>query len=291
MMACLGAGLRLVSQEAKMSPNSAIPRLLFGVLACMACTGLLVAADQEGVHVCIGADHVVRHAPRAPCGSGETSYLLAEEKGEILPPDEEKGADKEMRELKQQVKALTERISELEHAGRDGAGGSKQVTSRVSAPFEVLDPSGNAIFRVTANIATDEPTRSAQVLIGKTPSGNYWLRMRTAAGAEALDLGMNAKGQGYMLAYDPTAGKARSLFGWKGVTLFAADGNDAASMVTGDGGGGMLVLSKAGQMMMEAGSTAEGRGVVRVGPQFTCTGTRLPNGMGAPDCIMGRLPK
>jgi len=53
-----------------MSPNSAIPRLLIGVLACMACTSLLVAKDQEGVHVCIGADHVVRHAPRAPCGSG-----------------------------------------------------------------------------------------------------------------------------------------------------------------------------------------------------------------------------
>jgi hypothetical protein len=75
-MACFGAGLRLVGKEAKMSLNSAIPRLLIGVLACMACTSPLVAADQEGV-----------------------------------------------RELKQQVKALTERRAEPERSGRDGGGG------------------------------------------------------------------------------------------------------------------------------------------------------------------------
>lgn len=189
-MACLGAGLSLVSQEAKMSPNSAIPRLLSGV----------------------------------------------------------------------------------------------------SAPFEVLDPSGKAIFRVTANTADKERTDSAPILIAKMPnSGNYWLRLRSAAGAEALDLGMTPAGEGFMLAYDPTRGKARSLFGWRGVNVFDAAGTEAATLVTGDGGGGQVILSNDGKLMMEAGSTAEGRGVVRVGPFFTCTGTRLPNGMGAPDCIMGRL--
>ena len=50
-----------------------------------------------------------------------------------------------------------------------------------------------------------------------------------------------------------------------------------------------MILSKGGKLMMEAGSTAEGRGVVRVGPFFTCTGTRLASGRGAPDCIMDRL--
>ena len=107
--------------------------------------------------------------PAAACRSGEASYLLAEQEGDIQSPDEEKGPDKEMRELKEKVKALAERVAELERSEHGGAGGSKPVT--------------------------------------------------------------------------------------------------------GDGGGGMLVLSEAGQVMMEAGSTAEGRGVVRVGPQFTCTGT------------------
>jgi hypothetical protein len=64
---------------------------------------------------------------------------------------------------------------------------------------------------------------------------------------------------------------------------------EAATLVTGDADGGQVILSKGGKLMMEAGSTAEGRGVVRVGPFFTCTGTRLASGMGAHDCIMDRL--
>jgi hypothetical protein len=288
-MACFGAGLRLVGKEAKMSPNSAIPRLLFGVLACMACTSPLVAAEQEGVHVCIGADHVVRHALRAPCGSGETSYLLAEEKGDIQSPDEEKGADKEMRELEQQVKALTARISELERVNHNLAKSSEAANHRVSAPFEVLDEAGNAILRVTSNDLREESPKDANILIGRAPGGNYWMRMRSEDGAEALDLAMTKAGQGFVQAYDPTAGKARSLFGWRGVSLFWSDDKESAALQIGDGGGGKLALAKAGMLMMEAGSTAEGRGVVRVGPNFTCTGTRLASGMGAPDCIMGRL--
>jgi hypothetical protein len=94
-----------------------------------------------------------------------------------------------------------------------------------------------------------------------------------------------------MLAYDPTRGKARGLFGWRGVNIFDAGGDEAATLVTGDAGGGQVILSKGGKLKVEAGSTAEGRGVVRVGPFFTCTGTRLASGLGAPDCIMGRLPK
>lgn len=263
-----------------------ISRLWIGLLVCAAFISPLAARAKGGVHVCIAADRVVRYAPGAACGSGEVGYVLAEDEGDIQSPEEEKPADKQLRELVDKVKTLTERIAELE---RDSASGNQTVTSRVSAPFEVLDPSGNAIFRVTAKSAADEPARGAQILIGKTPSGNYSVRMRSAAGGEALDLGMNAQGQGYMLAYDPTLGKARSLFGWKGVNVFAADGRESASMTTGDGGGGMVILSKDGNNVMEAGSTAEGRGVVRVGPLFSCTGTRLPNGMGAPDCIMGRL--
>ena len=108
------------------------------------------------------------------------------------------------------------------------------MTSRVSAPFEVLDPSGKAIFRVTANTADKERTDSAPILIAKMPnSGNYWLRLRSAAGAEALDLGMTPAGEGFMLAYDPTKGKARSLFGWRGVNVFDAAGTEAATLVTG----------------------------------------------------------
>ena len=75
-------------------------------------------------------------------------------------------------------------------------------------------------------------------------SGNYWLRLRSAAGAEALDLGMTPLGQGYMLAYDPARGKARGLFGWRGVNVFDAGGGEAATLVTGDAGGGQVILSK-----------------------------------------------
>ena len=74
-MACFGAGLRLVGKEAKMSPNSAIPRLLSGVLGCMACTSLLVAADQEGVHVCIGRHPLAEWHGRARLHHGQAAQM------------------------------------------------------------------------------------------------------------------------------------------------------------------------------------------------------------------------
>jgi hypothetical protein len=272
-------------KEATMMRNSAIPRLLLGLLVCAASP--LFAAEKDGVHVCIGADHVVRHAPGAACRSGEASYLLAEEKGDIDAPGQEKDADRELRELKDKLNALSERVANVERAGHDSG---KAATSRVMAPFEVLDPSGKAIFRVTANAADQERTDSAPILIARMPeSGNYWLRMRSKSGAEAMDLGMTPVGQGYMLAYDPTQGKARGLFGWRGVNVFDSGGIEAATLMTGSAGGGQMILSKDNKLMVEAGSTGEGRGVVRVGPFFTCTGNRLANGMGTADCIMGRL--
>lgn len=269
--------------------HATVPRLSMGLLAWVALTSPLVAQGKDGVHVCIGADRIVQHAPGAACGSGQVGYLLAEEEGDIQSREEEKQADKEMRELTAKVKALTERIAQLERSGHDSAGGSKAVGNKVSAPFEVLDEGGNAILRVTTNDLRNEAPKDANIVIGRAPGGNYWIRMRSENGAEALDLAMTKAGQGFVQAYDPTQGATRSLFGWKGVSLFWSDDKESAALQIGDGGGGMLALAKGGMLMMEAGSTAEGRGVVRVGPNFTCTGTRLASGMGAPDCIMGRL--
>jgi len=268
------------------------PAPLFAlVLAGLMVAARPAAAETKGVHVCGTPGGALRFAPGSACRPGETGYDLAEAEEDLGSPDDEKAdkqADKEIRELRDKVKALTDRLSELEKADAHSAGG-ETVASRVFAPFEVLDKQGNAILRVSENSYKEEPGAGARILIAPGSSKNYSIRVRNADGKDAVGVGTTATKIGSILVYGDDPNQPRSIMGIEGFQVFAPDNKEAAILTIGPAGGGKLALSRHGQPMMEAGSTNEGRGVVRVGPQFSCTGTRLANGMGAPDCIMGRL--
>ncbi len=251
----------------------------------------LAAQGKHGLHVCVDSDRLLRYTPAKECPIGQTGYRLAEVEADAKAPEEEKASEKAMADLKSKVSFLTERVSVLEREkGRESTG--NRPASRVFAPFEVLDKAGNSIFRVSANSESEEPKTAARVLISRGGGNNYSLRIRTPAGTDVASIGQTRSGAGTAYFHDE-AGTERIIISgqFSGMSLRDAGGQEAAYLTIGKDGGGQMFLSKAGQTLVEAGSTSEGRGVVRTGPYVTCTGTRLPNGLGAPDCIMGRMTR
>jgi hypothetical protein len=248
--------------------RAAVDGFLHWIVGLAAC-GLLVsgahAQEKGGVHVCVGTDNVMRHALGAACRPGETSYLLAEEKGDIQAPEEAKGADKELSDLKGRLKTLTERVAGLEQASRSESGGNgQQVASRVYAPFEVLDKSGNAILRISDR--EDEPSKGSRVLIARGEANNYSLFFKTSGGVVATGIGQTREGAGGLYIYDVDGKNRVALLGTEGVVAYNKSGIAVTRLgALGSGNGYLTIGNSNGNSMVEAG-VSEGRGLVRAYP-------------------------
>ena len=263
--------------------------LHLSVFAGLSLTGRLVAQGKEGVHVCVGPDRTIRYEPADQCPPAQRGHRLAEVKDEIATPEEEKGTEKEITGLKKTVETMSSRIKGLEKelSNRGEQTESPGVAGRVVAPFQVVDKAGKPILIVNDQ-RLDEST-SGRVTIAPGSSGGYVVYMRTAAGQMISILGEGPDGSGVLRLI----GEKGQLVahGGDGFLLMTPSGTEAGALAFSGGAGALQLSNAKGQMMVEAGTVPAGIGVVRVGPNFACTGSPLPMGLGAPSCIMGMRAK
>jgi hypothetical protein len=249
----------------------------------------ILGAGGDGVHVCVGADRVLRLERAARCAAGSTEYFLAEvEPEQADAPGDEKadGADltalqrrvaslsDQLAAADRQAAALSQRMAALEAAPRPPAPAGKggQIASRVVAPFEVVDNAGRVILAVRQNprglVLIDDQDRVAVAASALSAGG--FVKARAGDGSLETVMGVNGKIAGFVLREGD--GKSRGSF------AIAEDGKPILNMTNdnlvtvvaltqGATGGGYLSLGDAnGASTVEAGTTPQGVGLVRAMP-------------------------
>ena len=264
----------------------------------------------EAILVCVADDGSLRvPPPQTNCAGGQTSLYLSPDTG----TDPKNKAADDPESVRKRIADLEQRVKELEEAAGRGELGS----SRVVAPFEVVDHAGKRVFYVeegslvavfnsagkaVARISASESggfftgysaagdlsttvgavggSAGVRVLEGSVNrvdlgrdevSQNYRLKIFGSSGALAAGIGETSKGPGTAFVAD-TAGDVKASIAVDSqqrgrVSVFNSK-YTIASLTQGDSKGGLLLLNNSnGTMMVEAGSTAEGVGVVRAGPE------------------------
>lgn len=269
--------------------------VIAGLVAALAFHTLSAPAMAQGatsVHVCVGADHVLRYRPDTACPAGQESYNLALDSGQPTPPDEDKTLSKEIGELKKTIDFLRDRVSNLEsELGKLGDKKESDVAHIVQAPFHVVDKSGKPILTVTDGAVKQAAGR---VRIGRGSGDNYGVSVANAAGTLVAGLTEALNGAGGLGVYDQAGKRSVQAIGGLGVKLYGPSDKEVGSIgfnaENRDRGvlqisGVLQLFDDAGQTMVEAGTLPIGVGVVRVGPGVKC----VPMGtLRVPDCIMGR---
>lgn len=265
----------------------------WGVAAAFALAAHLGMQSRDGVHVCVGADRVLRHDTSGKCPAGAKEFYLAEEEGKIdgEPTSTEAEAKGEVAELRRQVAALTQQLTNLQRSEaahsdafnqRIGAleqGAAKSppskgasVGTRVVAPFVVVDPAGKPILSVRANprnMIMSSTAGDSVVFIAALETGGFF-KARTKNGSREAVVGVTGQygaveirgGEGSKRAVLALQDDNRPILGLR-------NDNDisVAAITVGASGGGMIQLGDAaGNTTVDAGTTAQGVGLVRAYP-------------------------
>jgi hypothetical protein len=260
-----------------------------GLLLVGALLTRILGAGGDGVHVCVGADRVLRLERSARCAAGSTEYYLAEVEPELADaPGDEKAGTADLAALQQRVATLSERLAvanqqaaalsqrmaALEAAPKPPAPAGKggQAASRVVAPFEVVDQAGKAIFAVRPEprglVLLDSQGR--QVVLASALAEGGFFKARSGDGSLETVMGVNNKYAGFVLR--GTGGKSRGSFAITedGKPILNMTNDNFVTVVAltqGSTGGGYLALGNAeGASTVEAGTTPEGVGLVRAMP-------------------------
>lgn len=274
---------------------------------------IAAAQDAPGVHVCVAADRVLRHAPAGTCPAGQEGYYLAEAEPELGTPDRDEKPVAQVADLQQRLATLVQRVASLEQSSANRAEGLAQrvskleaapkneappaapPASRVRAPFEVVDASGKPIFVVTA-----EPTRAfylknasgeAVALGSAQPHGGFF----------KVTSGDGDNRQAVMGALDSRAsffvrgtGKVRGVFALETddkpiLSLSNEKGSPILALHEDASGGGYIQVGDAAGVPLVEAHVAEGVGEVVTGPTYKCVGFAGPTvAVLVPDCIKGK---
>ncbi|MES1255420.1 MAG: hypothetical protein ABUS56_07430 [Acidobacteriota bacterium] len=176
-------------------------------------------------------------------------------------------------------------------AASGGAG-----TTRVQVPFEVVDRAGKPIIRV---VDWDDGSgglygynRSGKIIlhVGPMPGGapggrvGVWNGNGNPAGGSSLLA--EPDGGALVLGRGNTSSHGAFFDGATGeLDIFNSGGFAAVALRAGVTGAGRLTLGNtAGDTVVEAGSTVDGIGIVRVGPRANCPS----GGLALPCRIVGR---
>jgi hypothetical protein len=235
--------------------------------------GAAVASSQTrqaSLHVCVGADRVLRHADSDACPSGTISYELLLEGGGVGPPnDEAKQSDQQVNELRNKLDILSSKLadlqSELAKAEQVKAGG------KVMAPFEVVDGAGRMIFRVKQDIHGFEMANPAgqTVLWASALDAGGVFKTRSSASFPEVVMGSHGSIGGLVIRDAEDQGRANlSLTNGKPHLELSNDNHvGIASLSQGASGGGSLQLGNAGgNAQVQAGVTSGGCGKVETYP-------------------------
>jgi len=266
-------------------------------VGCVAATFALVglrtpAAAQSKVHVCVGADQVLRFAVGA-CPAGQASYNLLEGAvpgGGPQPPGPDQTLLNQLNDAKKSIDFLRDRVSHLENElAKQKDMKDMQDEHVLTAPLQVVDKAGKPIFTVT-DAAYGQATHG-RVHIGRGSAGNYGIWVTNAGDGVVAAIGEAKVGGGAINVYDP-GGTLRAELSGDGFQLKNPAGTDVVSLALQSGStkglitliGLLQIVNETGVQMVAAGTDPKGAGVVRVGPRSSC----VPMGMlRLPDCIMG----
>ena len=133
-------------------------------------------------------------------------------------------------ELSRTIDALTSRVAALEAEAAKHEAAPAQGNQRVTAPFEVVDKSGNAILSVSDG--TYDATARGRVHIGRGTGDNFGIWVRGADGASAVVIREQASGVGgvYVMDKKGIGRVALSAEDDGGVTVLNAASKEIASL-------------------------------------------------------------
>jgi len=243
------------------------------ILGLVLVSGAAVASSRgkPSLHVCVGADGMIRHDARPTCPSGTTSYDLALDVELQKPeaPEDEKALQKQVDELRQKLDIVSDKLldaeQELAKAEQVKAGG------KVMAPFEVVDAAGKMIFRVRENPRGFELAAAAgqSVAWASALEGGGIFKTRSSGGFPEVVMGSSGTFGAFAIRdVESRARTSLSLTNGKPSLELANDNHVGIVAITqGASGGGMIQLGNAqGNSMMQAGVTAGNCGKVETYP-------------------------
>ncbi len=244
------------------------------VLALALASGAAVASSQGGkpsLHVCVGDDRVLRHQASGACPAGTTGYELAVEADEMgLPPDEDdKVSEQRMEELRVKLDMLSSKLIDVQKALANAE--KVKAGGKVMAPFEVVDGSGKAIFRVRDNPHGFEMLNPAgqPVAWGSALEAGGIFKTRSSASFPEVVMGSAGDFGGFAIRDAEQQSRASlSLTGGKPYLNLSNDNHvGIVSVMQGSTGGGYLQLGNAsGDAMVQAGVTSGNCGKVETYP-------------------------
>jgi hypothetical protein len=267
----------------------------------------LGAQASKGVRVCLGTDNLLRFTSGDRCPQGQRMFRLAEVEDEVgITKEREDPPNTVVADLKTKIDFLSKRVANLEKDSPDVVGDlkskvdllTKRVTNlendgtkrdpdpraarQVTAPFEVVDGSGNPIF-VVADAPHASVAQKGRLQIARTVGGGFSMLARNAAGRSVL--GFGDTGDGGMLYVADAAGVTRVLGSTEGVKVYNKSDAAVVHLLSSAGGNGQLWLFDAGGRTMVTAGTDGSVGVVRAGPNMKCAPEA---GLRVGDCLRGR---
>ncbi len=247
-----------------------------GLVAALALVWLSVtgSAQETGntVPVCVGADRVLRFVENEKnCKAGEQRFLLAAVTAESKSEEPEK---------KKPSSKKTDQSSEQASSNKDGD------TTKVTAPFEVVDGQGKTIMRVqepTSDssrgmyIYNDQGRIAAHVGVLITSGGGRVIA-RNSGGDVSRYVQMAYPAEGPQFAMKGDNDKLLLLINQQGSVWYNKNEVPAVSLGAGESGskGIFKVADENGTAVVEAGSLQGGRGIVRVWPSRGQTPLQIP---------------
>lgn len=261
-----------------------------GIAALGALATHLVASSSEGVHVCVGADRVLRLERAARCPAGATEFHLAEVEPKLDEAPGQQQNEEAVADLQARVAALSKqlaaterdrdarsdelarRISTLETAPGKTPSKGDRPASRVVAPFVVVDQAGKTILKVDAeprSMVLSNSRGEPEVFISALETGGFFKARSPNASRETV---LGVVDQLGALVIRQAGDQPRVEIGLSTdakpfIKLRNDNGVAMSELTQGTSGGGYLQLGNAeGRTTVDAGTTPEGVGLIRAWP-------------------------
>jgi hypothetical protein len=263
-----------------------------GGLGLASIAALRTTQGPKGVHVCVGADRVLRFEATENCPAGQSGYRLMEAGSVIsVPPAGNPGGQatpSSLAELNARLDGIQQRLANFQAAIADQNRNIADKFRRVVAPFQVDDSAGKPIFLVKANPRGFQlllPSGEPEAVGSALPGGGFFKVLSPSQDLQAV-IGIDGK-TALVTVRQGTTPRGMLSMGADGkprLQINNPTGEAIAVLTQGSRGDGMLqLLNVAGLPRIEAGTDQTGVGLIRAGPQSACVG----GGLAAPSCIKG----
>jgi hypothetical protein len=165
-------------------------------------SGAAVASTQaESLHVCVGADRVLRQQAGGACPSGTTSYEVSLEPDQtgMAPNAESKASAQQVDQLRLKLDILSSKLAAVQKELANVA--AIKAGEKVRAPFEIVDGTGKAIFRVRDDPRGFEMVNGSGVSVawGSALDAGGVFKTRSATSFPEVVIGSSGAAGGFLI--------------------------------------------------------------------------------------------